>query len=107
MYILFVLHHEKCLTTQTSTQAVGAVGNYIFCTIFYTVNGSEGTINQCVEAVMRFFFLNYISIHLFKLQTAMHVGFHESFAFAFISLLDILQLTSWEARKSVYKKKKL
>lgn len=92
MYNLFVLHRPKCLKTQTITQAVG---NYIFCTIFYTVDGPESTINQCVEAVMRFLFLNYIYIHLFKLQTAMLVCFHESFAFAFISLLNIFQLTSW------------
>lgn len=60
MYNLFVLHHQKCLTTQTSTQAVQAVGNYISCTMFYTMDGPEGTINQCVEVVMFFLFKFYL-----------------------------------------------
>lgn len=33
------------------------------------LDGPEGTTEQCVKVVMRFFFLNYIYIHLFKLQT--------------------------------------
>lgn len=97
MHSFFVLHHQKFFKTQTSKQAVG---NDILCTIFYTVDGPEGTINQWLKAVMRFFFLNDIYVQLLKPQTAMCICFHELFAFAFISLPDIFQLTSQQTRKT-------